>query len=466
MFIDENDFFSSIKARKVYLSPYNDLSLKLHSKMSELYHCIVSGYIDAKKESSNIYRSSVLKKNDVVVISSPTYWNEIAQDIPSAKVYLNTKHGFVEYQEYKLSIANKKYSELSIRLFDQDEIPLVNEILSRLRNKFYSIAIISNNSLPFEGEFIGWEEDSLNSRECFFSLAINSMEHERSLSNLSLLLSSKASLPVVRPNRNNLSYTNVISFDGFYPLRNTLTKNEAICIGHSSVDVPTAAHVIDKDICILTSSPSSKYIDLVNSSKYGIPYNYLSPNKYYHYNDLEETDNWQLEVYLFALGLMVKHDFSSIADIGCGSAYKLVTYFKSYNTLGIELPGNVAALRKRYPDRTWLETNFIPRNEFSSDIIIFSDVIEHLPNPDDALEYIKKQRFKYLVISTPAKDFLYDKDDPFFYGPPKNPAHQREWTMSEFRDYLEQHFSIVEQRLTSYSQATQMIICKPYEKVL
>ncbi|WP_146047125.1 class I SAM-dependent methyltransferase [Aeromonas bestiarum] len=461
MFIDENDFFSSIKAKKIYLSPYNDLSLKLNSKMSEQYHCIVSGYIDAKKESTNIYRSSVLKTDDVVIISSPAYWNEIVQDMLHAKVYLNTKHGFVEYQEYKLSIANKKYSELSIRLLDQNDIPLVNEILSRLRNKFYSIAIVSNNQLPFEGEFIGWEENSLKSRECFFSLSINSMVHESSVSNLSVLLSKSRAEPlIVKPNRNNISYTNVISFDGTYPLRNTLAKDEAACIGHSSVDVPTAAHVIDKDICILTSSPSYKYIDLVDSSKYGIPYNYLSPNKYYHYNDLEETDNWQLEVYLFALGLMIKHNFSNIADIGCGSAYKLVTYFKGYNTLGIELPENVAALRKRYPDRTWLETDFIPRNEFSSDVIIFSDVIEHLLNPDDALEYIKKQNFTYLILSTPAKDFLYEKDDPFFYGPPKNPAHQREWTMNEFSNYIGKHFNIIEHRLSNYKQSTQMLICE------
>ncbi|MGY3894004.1 class I SAM-dependent methyltransferase [Aeromonas enterica] len=464
MFIDENVFFSSmssIKAGNIYLSPYNDLSLKLNSKMLE-YHCIVSGYIDAKKESANIYRSSVLRTDDVVIVSSPVYWNEIVQDMLHAKIYLNTRHGFVEYQEYKLSIANKKYSELSIRLFDQNDIQLVNEILSRLRNKFYSIAIISNNPLLFEGELIGWEENSLNSRECFFSLSINSIVHESSVSNLSVLLSkSRAEPPIVKPNGNNISYTNVISFDGTYPLRNTLTKNEDTCIGHPSVDVPTAAHVIDKDIDILTTSPSSKYMDLVDSSKYGIPYKYLSPNKYYHYNDLEETDNWQLEVYLFALGLMIKHDFLSIADIGCGSAHKLMTYFKKYNTLGIELPENVAALRKRYPDKTWLESDFSPRNEFSADIIIFSDVIEHLPDPDDALEYIKKQSFKYLLISTPAKDFLYGKNDPFFYGPPKNPAHQREWTMSEFRDYIGQHFSILEQRLTSYSQSTQMIICEP-----
>lgn len=464
MFINESDFFSFIESRPVYLSPYNDLSLNLREKMEDKFNFMLSGYIDAKREDTNVYRSSVLRKGDVVIISSPAYWDDIANSISHENIYINTKHGFIEYQKYKQAIANKEYSELCIRVIDKSSASFLNEVLIILKNKFHSIAIISNNKPLPEGNFIKWEQHDVNYRECFLSLSLDSMLHERSLCNLSIFFSEEINETLVTLSiDDNVPYTNIMYFDGDYPFRTTLTENEKMYVRHSSVDVRVAAQLIDKDISILTNGPCFKYVDLIDSSKYGIPCKYLSPNKYYHYNDLEETDTWQLEVYLFALGLMVKNNFSSVADIGCGSAYKLMTYLKNYNTLGIELPENISVLRKKYPDRTWLETNFIPRYEFSADVIIFSDVIEHLLNPNDALEYIKKQHFKYLVISTPAKDVLYEKEDPFFYGPPKNPAHQREWTMSEFRSYLEQHFSIIEQRLSNYSQATQMIVCKPYQ---
>ncbi|MBF4798270.1 MULTISPECIES: class I SAM-dependent methyltransferase [Aeromonas] len=461
MFISDCEFHSFIECKKVYLSPYNDLSLNLKGKIAEQYNCIFSGYIDAKKEHSNVYRSSVIRKDDVVIISSPAYWNDIANSISLAKIYINTKHGFVEYQKYKQAIAGKIYSELCVRFVDKSSLSFVNEVLRLLKNKFHTIAVISNNRALPEGDFIIWEEDYINYRECFLSLSIDSMAHERSLCNLSVLFSKeKDEMPIALSIDDNVSYTNIICFDGAYPFRSTLTRNEDIYVGYSSVEELVAAQLIEKDISILTDEPHIKYIDLIDSSRFGIPYKYLSPNKYYHYNDLEETDTWQLEVYLFALGLMVKNDFSSIADIGCGSAYKLMTYFKSYNTLGIELPENVAVLRNKYPNRTWLETDFIPRNQFSCDIIVFSDVIEHLPNPDDAIEYIKQQNFKYLVLSTPAKDFLYKNNDPFFYGPPKNPAHQREWTMNEFSNYIGNHFNIIDHRLSSYNQSTQMLICE------
>ncbi|QWL71902.1 methyltransferase domain-containing protein [Aeromonas hydrophila] len=464
MFINNCDFFSFIEGREVYLSPYNDLSLSLKERIAEQYNCIFSGYIDTKKEGYNIYRSSVVRKDDVVIISSPAYWDDIARSISNASVYVNTKHGFVEYQKYIQAIESKKYSELCIRFIDKSSVPFSNEILRLLKNKFYSIAVISNDMPLPEGNFIRWENHSINYRECFLSLSLNCMVHERSLCNLTVFFSEEINgIPLTLSIDDNVSYTNIVYFDGAYPFRHTLTENEDIYIGHSTVDVPVAAELIDKDISILTSGPYIKYIDLIDSSKYGIPYKYLYPKKYYHYNDLEETDTWQLEVYLFALGLMVKNNFSSIADIGCGSAYKLITYFKNYNTIGIELPENVAALRNKYPDRTWLETDFIPRNQFSCDIIIFSDVIEHLPDPDDALEYIKQQNFKYLVLSTPAKDFLYGNNDPFFYGPPRNPAHQREWTMNEFSHYIGSHFNIIDHRLSNYNQSTQMIICEKKE---
>lgn len=197
------------------------------------------------------------------------------------------------------------------------------------------------------------------------------------------------------------------------------------------------------------------------SGNYCISHFYISRKKYHHYDDSLKEDKWQLEVYLHALGLMKKNKLSSVADIGCGSGYKLMTYLSEYNTLGLELPVNVETLRNKYPDRDWQVSDFSSNLKLSADVIICSDVIEHLVNPDDLLNYIKNNfDFKYLVLSTPDRGLLYRRWDPRFYGPPRNKAHTMEWTFKEFRKYISLHFDVIDHRVTNLHQETQMIICK------
>jgi 2-polyprenyl-3-methyl-5-hydroxy-6-metoxy-1,4-benzoquinol methylase len=205
-----------------------------------------------------------------------------------------------------------------------------------------------------------------------------------------------------------------------------------------------------------------------SEKKYCIDASYICRNEYFHYNDLEEKDQWQLEVYLHGLGLMKKNKYKNVVDIGCGSAYKLITYLSEYQTTGYEVPVNVTALKKMYPSRKWEETNFKnTKLEIETDVIICADVIEHLVDPDELINYLKTQEFKFLILSTPARELVYsvifDKNDPGLRGPPRNPAHQREWTFNEFKEYISKNFNIIEHRIVNYHQATQMIICTKLE---
>ncbi len=198
----------------------------------------------------------------------------------------------------------------------------------------------------------------------------------------------------------------------------------------------------------------------MSTKRYGIRRLYRSRKAYVHYDDLCAKDDSQLEVYLHALGLLIKHDLRSIIDVGCGSAYKLVTYFRGFETLGIELPVNVQALRQRYPDRRWQESDFKSGTAFAADCAICSDVIEHVVDPDDVIRFLKELQVKFLVISTPARNLVSKRWwRKGYWGPPRNPAHQREWSYREFRGYLAPHFKILDHRVTNLGQATQMVIC-------
>jgi hypothetical protein len=190
---------------------------------------------------------------------------------------------------------------------------------------------------------------------------------------------------------------------------------------------------------------------------YFIKPGYQSRTEYAHYDDLEEEDKWQLEVYLRAYGLMKKNNWKCVVDIGCGSAYKLMKYLGDFKTIGYELPENVAELQRRYPNEEWRSANFDNSKEINADLIICSDVIEHLVDPDKLMNYLLQQDFGALILSTPERDICRGSAD---MGPPKNPAHQREWNLDEFHCYVSEYFEIKEHAVVNFKQCTQCVICK------
>ena len=95
----------------------------------------------------------------------------------------------------------------------------------------------------------------------------------------------------------------------------------------------------------------------------------------------------------------------------------------------------------------------------TTDVIVCSDVIEHLVDPDELLDYIKAISYKYLILSTPDRDLVYKPSDEGCNGPPANEAHVREWNYQEFDEYISMHFNVIDHRVTNLGQCTQMIIC-------
>lgn len=72
---------------------------------------------------------------------------------------------------------------------------------------------------------------------------------------------------------------------------------------------------------------------------------------------------------------MKKFGLKSVLDIGCGSAYKLITYLGEYETVGLDLPDTVHVLRERYPEREWRLSDFAASQGVCADLVICADVI-------------------------------------------------------------------------------------------
>lgn len=186
--------------------------------------------------------------------------------------------------------------------------------------------------------------------------------------------------------------------------------------------------------------------------------NYFLSDDYTHrlenafFDDTPFKDEWQKEVYTFARRLADNHQIQSVADIGTGSGFKLLDNFKERHTLGIDLPTTVEWLKRQYPDRAWSD-KFEPVAGY--DLIISSDVIEHLPDPDVLLDLIIQSNPKFVVLSTPDRDLRGIEER---LGPPNNVTHVREWNMPEFKSYINSKLNVLTQFISNKEQCTQVIL--------
>jgi hypothetical protein len=184
---------------------------------------------------------------------------------------------------------------------------------------------------------------------------------------------------------------------------------------------------------------------------------YCLPDDYRHrldnsfFDDTPYKDEYQDEVYEEAKNILLNNNYSSVLDIGTGSGFKLLKYFNDYRTFGVDVEPTITFLRHQYPEKEWGNFESISG---SFNLAICSDVIEHIPEPDEFIESILALDFDKIIFSTPDRNSMYGEGN---LGEPSNTAHVREWTMSEFYCYLSRHFNVENQ--LKFHPNTQFIVC-------
>jgi hypothetical protein len=168
------------------------------------------------------------------------------------------------------------------------------------------------------------------------------------------------------------------------------------------------------------------------------------------------TDEFQRTVYELASSIAETNNFKSVIDVGCGSAYKLIHMLGRYDTIGIEVEPAYGWLKQKYPDRHWILFNADGMTGLQSDLVICSDVIEHIANPNDMMNFLQSINFNLLVLSTPERDRIAGKSD---YGPPENTSHYREWNTKEFELFVSNWFNIQEHHVFDDRSITQVVVC-------
>jgi Glycosyl transferase family 2/Methyltransferase domain len=146
----------------------------------------------------------------------------------------------------------------------------------------------------------------------------------------------------------------------------------------------------------------------------------------------------QPDVYPLAAHLGAHHGCRYLIDIGCGRATRLIPLRSSFRLIGVDFGENIRWCRAHAALDVAIEWDLdrpeaipVPDASVQEAVVVCADVIEHLvdPTPLIANLYRFAQIAPAVLVSSPERDLVRGPDD---LGPPTNPAHVREWALSEF----------------------------------
>ncbi|MBK7697243.1 MAG: hypothetical protein IPJ39_00215 [Saprospiraceae bacterium] len=100
--------------------------------------------------------------------------------------------------------------------------------------------------------------------------------------------------------------------------------------------------------------------------------------------------------------------------------------------------------------------DFFEIKDISVDLVICSDVIEHIENPAEFIDFLNRNiNFKKIIISTPERDLMHSK---LHYGPTKTYAIIENGIQKELKNFLASYLIIESHHISNRKQATQVIL--------
>ena len=174
---------------------------------------------------------------------------------------------------------------------------------------------------------------------------------------------------------------------------------------------------------------------------------YEGGNIYNKYESRNPLVNALMKLYfkdLDALINPIKDEINSALEIGCGEGY-VTQYIKE---LGINIEGAdvsekiIKIARNLHPSIKFSVKSIyeLSRYNESYDIVPAIEILEHLHNPEKALEEMKKVSNKYLFFSVPNEPFFRFTNIlrlKYLRDLGNTPDHLNHWSKRSFREFLE-----------------------------
>lgn len=169
-------------------------------------------------------------------------------------------------------------------------------------------------------------------------------------------------------------------------------------------------------------------------------YNQSGVERYWTRERLERSLEYQYHVYAIARRIFVREQFESLVDVGCGPGVKTALFFRdlSKHVTLVDQPSISDVVKTSFPSASFYAANIEnERLELHKkfDMVICSDVIEHLENPNTLMHSIRDALTVggICILSTPDREIRRGASN--IQSP--NKEHVREWNKSELAAYLE-----------------------------
>ena len=152
---------------------------------------------------------------------------------------------------------------------------------------------------------------------------------------------------------------------------------------------------------------------------------------------------------------------AAILDAGCGEGFlcdAIKQRLPEARITGVDFSqGAIDYAAQRFPDAAKYGTadiHALPCADRSFDIVVCSQVLEHLDNPDKAVREIIRVSSGYILISVPLEPyFKWFKDIGRLLRISPDPGHVQFWTKKSFPEFIGKFFTDAEYSTLHYYQS-------------
>jgi SAM-dependent methyltransferase len=149
---------------------------------------------------------------------------------------------------------------------------------------------------------------------------------------------------------------------------------------------------------------------------------------------------------LSSIIIPIKDEIGSALEIGCGEGY--ITEY--VHQRGIPISGTdvssriIDLARKKFPGRVFfvLSVYELEAVQKKYDLIVANEIFEHLDDPDNAIEEIKKIAGKYIIINVPNEPYFRFANIlrlRYLTSGGNTPGHVNHWSKKQFEKFLILH---------------------------
>ncbi|OOC63691.1 glycosyltransferase [Paenibacillus ihbetae] len=162
------------------------------------------------------------------------------------------------------------------------------------------------------------------------------------------------------------------------------------------------------------------------------------------YSSYNDNNSYQPELYELAFYLAERSNAEYIIDIGGANWRQLKREEAKFKIIVVDFNLNLGFSQQQINIHHVIKHNLenglpsIDRGVLENSVVVVSDVIQYLQNPDPFLKDLStlSKVCRYLLITTPDRDRTRGVGD---FGPPLNKNHVREWNIDEFNSLMSRY---------------------------